>query len=486
MRLTAEGRPRELCWRATSAAVRAVADKPAATVSYGGGPAAVSGTEVTLPQPSRALPLSEVACVRGEADAAALRLRYHDERLHRHRRPAGPTARAVFDAVEQVRVEALGARRMAGVAANLQPAAADRCRRQGFEAAHSRDEIPLAEVMRLLAREALAGEPRPANGQRAVELWKAGLPGQIRRELAELGRLVGDQDRFASALVRIITNLHLSDEARQREEPPGEEGFPAYLGSRLAAFYERAGRVAVLGSPERTGSITLVGAVSPPGGDFSEPVTQASLRLAGTFWALDAELAHARHFPAIGWDRSYSLYVAALGGWYAASVAADWAELRAEAIALLSRERQLLDIVQLVGADALPDEDRVVLEVARLLREAFLQQHAFDPVDAARPLAEQIGLLRAVGMTRSQLRSAIRWESVIIAPQGTLLGLLVGLFFGWALVRALHDEGLTVFRVPYGSVLAIVLLAALAGMIAAVSPSRRAAKLDVLQAIVSE
>ena len=223
MRLTAEETPLELFKRATSAAVRAVADKPAATVSYGGGPAAVSGTEVTLPQPSRALPLSEVACVRGEADAAALRLRYHDERLHRHRRPAGPTARAVFDAVEQVRVEALGARRMAGVAANLQAAAADRCRRHGLESVHSRDEVPLAEVMRLLAREALAGEPLPANGQHAVELWKAGLPGQIRRELAELGRLVGDQDRFASALVRIITNLHLSDEAREREEPSGEE-----------------------------------------------------------------------------------------------------------------------------------------------------------------------------------------------------------------------------------------------------------------------
>jgi cobaltochelatase CobT len=222
-RLSADETPLELFKRATAAAVRAVADKPAATVSYGGGPTAVSGSEVTLPQPSRALPLAEVACLRGEADAVALRLRYHDERLHRRRRPAGQTARAVFDAVEQVRVEALGARRMAGVAANLQAAAVDRCRRHGLESAHSREEVPLAEVMRLLAREALAGQSLPATAQHAVDLWKAGLPAQIRRELGDLGRLIADQDRFASALMRIITGLHLSDEARDREEPSGEE-----------------------------------------------------------------------------------------------------------------------------------------------------------------------------------------------------------------------------------------------------------------------
>jgi V/A-type H+-transporting ATPase subunit A len=210
--------------------------------------------------------------------------------------------------------------------------------------------------------------------------------------------LADSTSRWAEALREISGRL---------EELPGEEGFPAYLGSRLAAFYERAGRVEALGGGDRIGSITIVGAVSPPGGDFSEPVTQASLRLAGTFWALDAELAHARHFPAVGWTQSYSLYVDPLEPWYRVHVADSWPDRRAEAIELLARERQLLEIVQLVGADALPDEDRVLLEVARLLRETFLQQHAFDPADAARPLDEQFALLGAVLSARTGLLRAL-------------------------------------------------------------------------------
>jgi V/A-type H+-transporting ATPase subunit A len=210
--------------------------------------------------------------------------------------------------------------------------------------------------------------------------------------------LADSTSRWAEALREISGRL---------EELPGEEGFPAYLGSRLAAFYERAGRVVPLGTPEREGSITLVGAVSPPGGDFSEPVTQASLRLAGTFWALDADLAHARHFPAIGWTQSYSLSVDGLAAWYATAVDASWAERRAETIALLARERELLDIVQLVGVDALADSDRITLEVARLVREVVLQQHAFDPVDASRPPDVQFALLRAVLAVRTGLRDAI-------------------------------------------------------------------------------
>ncbi|NJD29872.1 MAG: V-type ATP synthase subunit A, partial [Chloroflexi bacterium] len=160
------------------------------------------------------------------------------------------------------------------------------------------------------------------------------------------------------------------------EELPGEEGFPAYLASRLAQFYERSGAVTPLGDPERTGSLTVVGAVSPPGGDFSEPVTQASLRLAGTFWGLDADLAHARHFPAISWTQSYSLYIRELAAWYETEVGRDWQRLRGDAIELLARERTLLEIVQLVGLDALPEDDRIALEAARLVRELFLQQHA--------------------------------------------------------------------------------------------------------------
>ncbi len=214
----------------------------------------------------------------------------------------------------------------------------------------------------------------------------------------DVALLADSTSRWAEALREISGRL---------EELPGEEGFPAYLGSRLAGFYERAGRVVPLGTPERVGSVTLVGAVSPPGGDFSEPVTQASLRLAGTFWALDADLAHARHFPAVSWTQSYSLSVDGLSPWYASEVDATWAQRRAEAIGLLARERELLDIVQLVGVDALPDSDRITLEAARLLREVFLQQHAFDPIDAARPPDVQFALLRAVLAARDGLLGAI-------------------------------------------------------------------------------
>jgi len=210
--------------------------------------------------------------------------------------------------------------------------------------------------------------------------------------------LADSTSRWAEALREISGRL---------EELPGEEGFPAYLGSRLASFYERAGQVVALGDPERTGSVTLVGAFSPPGGDFSEPVTQASLRLAGTFWALDPELAHARHYPAIGWDRSYSLYAEGIAPWYREQLGGSWAELRESAVTLLAREKGLLDIVALVGADALPDHDRALLEVTRFLRQTFLQQGAFDPVDSSRPLDEQLALLEAVLATEAYLDRAL-------------------------------------------------------------------------------
>jgi len=165
------------------------------------------------------------------------------------------------------------------------------------------------------------------------------------------------------------------------EEMPGEEGYPAYLGARLAEFYERAGRVICLGAqidPEahrRVGSVSVVGAVSPPGGDFSEPVTQNSMRVASTFWALDYDLSRRRHFPAINWTNSYSLYD--FSDWFERKVATDWDELSHEAMALLQREVELLEIVKLVGTDALAEPERAVLAIARMLREDFLQQSAY-------------------------------------------------------------------------------------------------------------
>ena len=180
------------------------------------------------------------------------------------------------------------------------------------------------------------------------------------------------------------------------EEMPGEEGYPAYLATRLAAFYERSGRVQALGSDERVGSVTMVGAVSPAGGDMSEPMTQNSLRVTGAFWALDTSLAHRRHFPAISWTKSYTLYLGQVRGWYEENVASDWADIRDRAMFILQKETELQEIVQLVGPDALPESEKIILEVARMLREDFLQQFAFDDIDAYCPPKKAYWILRVI------------------------------------------------------------------------------------------
>ena len=180
------------------------------------------------------------------------------------------------------------------------------------------------------------------------------------------------------------------------EEMPGEEGYPAYLGSRLAQFYERAGRVMTLGSEPREGALSVIGAVSPSGGDFSEPVTQATLRIVKVFWSLDAQLAFARHFPAINWLNSYSLYLDDVGKWFNAEVQRDWMEKRAAMMLLLQKESELEEIVQLVGIDALSPQDRLVLEVSRSIREDFLHQDSFHEVDTYTPLAKQYAMMSLI------------------------------------------------------------------------------------------
>ncbi|MEM3399865.1 MAG: V-type ATP synthase subunit A [Candidatus Micrarchaeia archaeon] len=180
------------------------------------------------------------------------------------------------------------------------------------------------------------------------------------------------------------------------EEMPGEEGYPAYLARRLAEFYERAGRVVCLGSDGREGSITIIGAVSPPGGDISEPVSQNTLRVTKVFLALDASLAHRRHFPAINWLKSYSLYIDNLEAWYANNVSSEWSELRRRAMEVLQKEAELQEIVQLVGPDALPEKEQVVLLAARMLREDFLQQSAFHEVDTFTSLQKQYKMLKTI------------------------------------------------------------------------------------------
>ena len=178
------------------------------------------------------------------------------------------------------------------------------------------------------------------------------------------------------------------------EEMPGEEGYPAYLGSRLAMFYERAGRVEALGG--REGALTVIGAVSPPGGDISEPVSQATLRIVKVFWGLDSALAYSRHFPAINWLNSYSLYTDMLKGWFDKEVGGQWMELRDRFMQILQSEAELSEVVRLVGMDALGERDRLTLECARSIREDFLHQNAFDPVDTYTSLKKQLFMMRLI------------------------------------------------------------------------------------------
>jgi V/A-type H+-transporting ATPase subunit A len=178
------------------------------------------------------------------------------------------------------------------------------------------------------------------------------------------------------------------------EEMPAEEGYPSYLASRLAEFYERAGRVRAIGSPDRDGSVTLVGAVSPSGGDFTEPVTTHTMRFIKTFWALDAKLAYSRHYPSINWMNSYSGYLGDIAKWWGENISEDWLSLRSEAYGVLQREDTLKEIVRLLGPEALPDEEKLILEVARMIKIGLLQQNSFDDVDTYCSPQKQYKLLK--------------------------------------------------------------------------------------------
>ena len=210
--------------------------------------------------------------------------------------------------------------------------------------------------------------------------------------------LVADStSRWAEALREMSGRL---------EEMPAEEGYPSYLASRLAEFYERAGRVRALGSPERAGSVTLVGAVSPSGADFTEPVTTHTIRFIKTFWALDTRLAYSRHYPSINWMQSYSGYLDDVSKWWTSNVSADWYNLRAESYHILQREDTLKEIVRLLGPEALPDEEKLVLEVARMIKIGILQQNSFDKVDTYCSPQKQLKLVKLmVRFYKESLRS---------------------------------------------------------------------------------
>lgn len=201
----------------------------------------------------------------------------------------------------------------------------------------------------------------------------------------DVSLMADSTSRWAEAMREISSRL---------EEMPGEEGYPAYLAARLSEFYERAGRVKTLAG--RMGSVSVIGAVSPPGGDFSEPVTQNTLRIVKVFWALDAKLSQRRHFPAINWLNSYSLYLDSLQDWYDKEVSPEWNSIRSWAMEILQKEAELQEIVQLVGSDALPEAEQITIEVARMIREIFLQQNAYDAVDTFCDMSKQYDMMKAI------------------------------------------------------------------------------------------
>ena len=222
----------------------------------------------------------------------------------------------------------------------------------------------------------------------------------------DVALMADSSSRWAEALREISGRL---------EEMPGEEGFPAYLGTRLADFYERAGRVVTLGKEKRLGSVSIIGAVSPPGGDFSEPVSQNTLRVVSAFWALDTNLADRRHFPAINWLTSYSLYLDFVKDWYDKNVGKEFQILRGNMMALLEKESELQEIVQLVGQDALPESDRAFLEVARMIREDYLQQHAYHEIDSYCSKEKQFLMLKIIMKFYQEVNKAI--EAGIMASR---------------------------------------------------------------------
>ncbi|MBI3752705.1 MAG: V-type ATP synthase subunit A [Deltaproteobacteria bacterium] len=222
--------------------------------------------------------------------------------------------------------------------------------------------------------------------------------------------------RWAEALREISSRM---------EEMPGEEGYPPYLATRLGNFYERAGKVRCLGKEERTGSVTIISAVSPPGGDFSEPVTQASLRVAGTLWALDTGLAYGRHFPAVDWNRSFSLYYDSLKDWFAQKVASDAVLLRDNIMAILEREGELKEVVQLIGLEALQDKDRLAIETGRIIKDVFLRQSVFHEADAFCTMEKQYWMMKCVLEFYTRAKKAIEegvyLEKILSSPVITRL-----------------------------------------------------------------
>jgi V/A-type H+/Na+-transporting ATPase subunit A len=294
------------------------------------------------------------------------------------------------------------------------------CGERGNEMAEVLDELPKLDDPRsggpLLGRTVLVVNTSnmPVAAREASIYTGCTIAEYFRDMGCSVALMIDSTSRWAEALREISARL---------EEMPGEEGYPTYLASRLARFYERAGRVDTLGCGE--GAVTIVGAVSPPGGDLSEPVTQCSLRATGALWALSADLAHRRHYPAVDWGVSFSLEAERLRGWFEREAGEGFGALRDEAMKLLQRERELVEVAELVGTESLQDAERLVLETARLLREGFLRQSAYDPADASCPPGKAIEMLRLHlelhGRAASAIDAGVPLRSILEAGLGARL-----------------------------------------------------------------
>jgi V/A-type H+-transporting ATPase subunit A len=258
----------------------------------------------------------------------------------------------------------------------------------------------MAEVLHDFSRLTDPETGRPIMDRTILIVNTSNMPVAARDASVYLGMTIAEYYRDMGYHVAILADSlsrwaeALREIAARLQEMPGEEGYPTYLANRMSRLYERAGRVESLGAEARTGAVTFISAISPPGGDFAEPVTQASLRVVGALWALDASLAHQRQFPAVDWDISYSLYTDSTTDWFCREGGTDWPELRIETIRLLQRDRELREIAGLVGVEALEDEDRLVLEGARIAREFLIGQNAFHPHDAFSTVAKTYHLVK--------------------------------------------------------------------------------------------
>jgi V/A-type H+-transporting ATPase subunit A len=253
---------------------------------------------------------------------------------------------------------------------------------------------------------------------REASIYTGATIGEYYRNMGYDVLLVADStSRWAEALREISGGMG---------EMPGEKGFPSYIASRIAAFYERAGRVVAHGSPQREGSLSIIGMVSPPGGDFSEPVTQASMQYTKGLWALDPSLAYRRHFPALSWTSSYSKYIDSVEGWWRENVSGDWFFLRKRALRVLGREEELRRMIQIVGKGALSDKETLLLEIAAMIRESYLQQNAYDAVDAVSSPAKSLLMLQLIfayyDECEKALSDSIPLEKLVALPIKARIG----------------------------------------------------------------